>query len=51
MELRPFDPAEHLETEEDRAFYLSEAIKGCDEAHIRKALAAIDRSRAKFKED
>ena len=45
MELRPFDPANHLETEEDILYYLEAAMEGNDPKHIASALGDIARSK------
>lgn len=45
MELRPFDPANYLETEEDIVFYLEAAMEGNDPKHIAAALGNIARSK------
>lgn len=45
MELRPFDPATHLETEEDILYYLEAAMEGNDPKHITSALGDIARSK------
>lgn len=45
MELRPFDPAKHLETEEDILYYLEAAMEGNDAKHIASALGDIARSK------
>jgi probable addiction module antidote protein len=45
MELRPFDPANYLETEEDILFYLEAAMEGNDPKHITSALGDIARSK------
>ncbi|MDE2403844.1 MAG: putative addiction module antidote protein [Sphingomonadales bacterium] len=45
MELRPFDAANHLQTEEDILFYLEAAMEGNDARHIASALGDIARSR------
>lgn len=45
MELRPFDPANYLETEEDILFYLEAAMEGNDPKHIAAALGNIARSK------
>lgn len=44
MELRPFDPANHLETEEDILYYLEAAMEGNDPKHIASALGDVARS-------
>lgn len=45
VEVRPFDPAEHLQTEEDILYYLEAAMEGNDPKHIASALGDIARSR------
>lgn len=45
LELRPFDPARYLETEEDILFYLEAAMEGNDAKHIASALGDVARSR------
>ncbi|WP_292967031.1 addiction module antidote protein [Novosphingobium sp. UBA1939] len=45
MELRPFDPATYLETEEDILFYLEAAMEGNDPKHIAAALGNVARSK------
>jgi probable addiction module antidote protein len=40
----PWDPAEHLETEEDRAAYLEAVLKDGDSALIAAALSDIVRA-------
>jgi probable addiction module antidote protein len=45
MELRPFDPANHLETEEDILYYLEAAMEGNDPRHIASALGDVARSK------
>jgi len=44
MELRPFDPANHLKTEEDILYYLEAAMEGNDPRHIASALGDVARS-------
>mgnify|MGYP000036975337 CR=1 FL=1 len=44
LELRPFDPARHLETEEDILYYLEAAMEGNDPKHIANALGVVARS-------
>ena len=46
MELRPFDPAKYLETEEDILYYLEAAMEGNDAKHIASALAMLPARRA-----
>jgi len=41
----PFDPARHLETEEDILFYLEAAMEGNDPKHIAGALGVVARSK------
>ncbi len=45
LELLPFDPAEHLETEEDILHYLEAAMEGNDAKHIASALGDVARSK------
>ena len=45
MELRPFDPANYLDTEEDILFYLEAAMEGNDPRQIASALGNIARSK------
>ena len=45
MELRPFDAARYLETEEDILFYLEAAMEGNDPKHIASALGDVARSK------
>lgn len=44
VKLRPFDPAEHLQTEEDVLYYLEAAMEGNDPKHIASALGDVARS-------
>jgi probable addiction module antidote protein len=41
----PFDPAEHIETEEDIFYYLEAAMEGNDPKHIARALGDVARSK------
>ena len=45
MEIRPFDPASYLETEEDILYYLEAAMEGNDPKHIASALGDVARSK------
>lgn len=45
LELRPFDPATCLETEDDILFYLEAAMEGNDPKHIASALGDVARSK------
>ncbi|WP_295527551.1 addiction module antidote protein [Novosphingobium sp. Chol11] len=45
LEVFPFDPARHLETEEDILFYLEAAMEGNDPKHIASALGDVARSK------
>ena len=45
MELRPFDPANYLETEEDILYFLEAAMEGNDAKHIASALGDVARSK------
>ena len=49
MELRPFDPARHLETEEDILYYFEAAMEGNDPKHIASALGDVARSKGMTK--
>lgn len=49
MELRPFDPANYLETEEDILHYLEAAMEGNDPKHIARALGNVARSKGMSK--
>lgn len=44
-ETRPFDAARHLETPEDMALFLSDALEEGDPAAIRQALNIVARAR------
>lgn len=45
LKLIPFDPAEHLETEDDILYFLEAAMEGNDPAHIARALGVVARSK------
>jgi probable addiction module antidote protein len=45
VQLRPFDAAEHLQTEEDIVYYLEAAMEGNDPKHIASALGDVARSK------
>jgi probable addiction module antidote protein len=45
VELRPFDPAEYLQSEEDILYFLEAAMEGNDPAHIARALGVVARSK------
>jgi len=45
LKVYPFDPAEHLETEEDILHYLEAAMEGNDVKHIASALGDVARSK------
>ena len=45
LKVLPFDPAEHLETEEDILYYLEAAMEGNDPKHIAGALGDVARSK------
>lgn len=45
LKLTPFDPALHLETEEDILYYLEAAMEGNDPQHIASALGDVARSK------
>ena len=44
LKVFPFDPARHLETEEDILYYLEAAMEGNDAKHIASALGDVARS-------
>jgi probable addiction module antidote protein len=44
LNVLPFDPAEHLEAEEDILYYLAAAMEGNDPKHIASALCDVARS-------
>ena len=44
-ELRPFNPADHLQSEEDILYFLEAAMEGNDPAHIASALGVVARSK------
>ena len=44
VDLRPFDAARYLETEEDILYYLEDAMEGNDPKHIARALGDVARS-------
>ena len=44
VDLRPFDAARYLETEEDILYYLEDAMEGNDPKHIARALGEVARS-------
>ena len=44
MELHPFDPAEHLKSEEDILYFLEAAMEGNDPKHVARALGVVARS-------
>jgi probable addiction module antidote protein len=44
MELRPFDPANYLNSEEAILYYLEAAMEGNDPRHIASALGDVARS-------
>jgi probable addiction module antidote protein len=44
LKVFPFDPVEHLETDEDVLYYLEAAMKGNDPRHIASALGDVARS-------
>ena len=43
-EIRPFDPASYLRTEEDILYFLEAAMEGNDPKHIASALGDVARS-------
>ena len=45
LELRPFDAANYLKTEEDILYYLEAAMEGNDAKHIASALGDVARSK------
>lgn len=45
LKVFPFDPANHLETEEDILYYLEAAMEGNDSKHIASALGDVARSK------
>jgi probable addiction module antidote protein len=45
LELHPFDPADHLQSEEDILYFLEAAMEGNDPAHIARALGIVARSK------
>jgi probable addiction module antidote protein len=45
VRVRPFDAADHLETEEDILYYLEAAMEGNDPKHIASALGDVARSK------
>ena len=45
LKVIPFDPAQHLETEEDILYYLEAAMEGNDVKHIASALGDVARSK------
>lgn len=44
VELRPFDPANYLQSEEDILYFLEAAMEGNDPVHISRALGVVARS-------
>ena len=45
LKVIPFDPARHLETEEDILYYLEAAMEGNDPRHIASAIGDVARSK------
>lgn len=45
LKVFPFDPARHLNTEEDIFYYLEAAMEGNDPKHIARALGDVARSK------
>ena len=45
LKVFPFDPARHLNTEEDILYYLESAMEGNDAKHIASALGDVARSK------
>ena len=44
LKVTPFDPAEHLETEDDILCFLEAAMEGNDPRHIARALGIVARA-------
>ena len=44
MEIRPFDPAAYLKSEEDILYFIEAAMEGNDHKHIARALGVVARS-------
>jgi probable addiction module antidote protein len=44
-EIRPFDPADYLKSEEDVLYFLEAAMEGNDPKHIARALGVVARSK------
>ncbi|MBX9816244.1 MAG: hypothetical protein K2X76_16210 [Sphingomonas sp.] len=44
--LRPFDPAEHIDSIDMAREYLAAAAEGDDSAHIERAMDDVDRAEA-----
>jgi probable addiction module antidote protein len=45
LKVYPFDPADHLKTEDDILYYLEAAMEGNDPKHIASALGDVARSK------
>jgi probable addiction module antidote protein len=45
VKVKPFDPAEHLETEEDILHYLKASMEGNDARHVARALGDVAHSK------
>jgi len=45
VKVTPFDPAEHLETEEDILHYLKASMEGNDARHVARALGDVAHSK------
>jgi probable addiction module antidote protein len=45
LKVYPFDPARHLQTEDDILYYLEAAMEGSDPKHIAGALGDVARSK------
>jgi probable addiction module antidote protein len=45
LKVYPFDPAEHLQTEDDILYFLEAAMEGNDPKHIASALGDVARSK------
>ena len=45
LKVYPFDPADHIESEEDVLYFLEAAMEGNDPKHIARALGVVARSK------
>lgn len=45
LQVHPFDPARHIETQDDILHYLEAAMEGNDPKHIARALGDVARSK------